>query len=319
MGRVTIPLSLSSWLTIVRNILLMSPCMMVTACAFLVVGSRPNRNPPSCFSHPITASTVSSSGIHCALYHSQARLIQQQNDHGPTVCRRNSSEDRFTCLFRTRLFNGASPNNKDAELLEQLLGGLLTEDTEEKNIKGKNIIENTKQTKARTTKATTTPPSPLERALLQGVVPADAGVGSGCLPGDYGFDPLNVATKDYFRQVQTFLLKFLNWGDSDDNEDEEQDKNEEAMIADVGAAMPKRGFVGNNDQGARPPALILRDYHEVEIRHGRLAMLAALFWPLQEILDRMFLPESFGSTTVIYGGTTLPYLTLIMTLFMTLL
>eukprot|EP00978_Attheya_sp_CCMP212_P001225 scaffold2553_cov32-Attheya_sp.AAC.4 len=147
---------------------------------------------------------------------------------------------------------------------------------------------------------TTTTPSPLERALLQGVVPADAGVGSECLPGDYGFDPLNVATKDYFHQVQTFLLKFLNWGGSDDDEEEEEDEMEEAIIADVAAAMPKRDFVGNNDQGARPPALILRDYREAEIRHGRLAMLADLFWPLQEILDRMFLPETFGSTTVIY-------------------
>jgi len=418
----------------------MSPCIVVTAGAFLVVGSRPNRNPLSCFSHPITTthrvltststSTVSSSGVHCgALLYPQARRRQNQIDHVPSVFRRNSGEDRFTCVFQTRLFNSNNPadeeeeegllaeeeddedeelllleldnldnlyveyeeedddysdntietndneeddeqnelflrqelgklndleamllemeedlgislsgedkenetlslsddNNmsdmgerqkaEDAELLEQLLGGLLTDDTiweEENTIKGKNIIENDKQTKAIRT-ITTTTPSPLERALLQGVVPADAGVGSGCLPGDYGFDPLNVATKDYFRQVQTFLLKFLNWGGSDDNEDEDEEQD------DVGAAMPKRGFVGNNDQGARPPALILRDYREAEIRHGRLAMLAALFWPLQEILDRMFLPETFGSTTVIYGGTTLPYLTPIMTLFMMLL
>mmetsp|Transcript_19913 Transcript_19913/g.36126 ORF Transcript_19913/g.36126 Transcript_19913/m.36126 type:complete len:558 (-) Transcript_19913:33-1706(-) len=423
-----------------RNLLLMSPCIVVTAGAFLVVGSRPNRNPLSCFSHPITTthrvltststSTVSSSGVHCgALLYPQARRRQNQIDHVPSVFRRNSGEDRFTCVFQTRLFNSNNPadeeeeegllaeeeddedeelllleldnldnlyveyeeedddysdntietndneeddeqnelflrqelgklndleamllemeedlgislsgedkenetlslsddNNmsdmgerqkaEDAELLEQLLGGLLTDDTiweEENTIKGKNTIENDKQTKAIRT-ITTTTPSPLERALLQGVVPADAGVGSGCLPGDYGFDPLNVATKDYFRQVQTFLLKFLNWGGSDDNEDEDEEQD------DVGAAMPKRGFVGNNDQGARPPALILRDYREAEIRHGRLAMLAALFWPLQEILDRMFLPETFGSTTVIYGGTTLPYLTPIMTLFMMLL
>ncbi|KAL3769247.1 hypothetical protein ACHAWU_007001 [Discostella pseudostelligera] len=82
----------------------------------------------------------------------------------------------------------------------------------------------------------------------------------------------------------------------------------------AGAAMPTVGFVGEDDD--RPPALILRDYREAEIRHGRLAMLAAIIWPLQEILDRIFIPDSFGSTTVIYGGTTLPFTPLIMTFFM---
>merc|ERR1712194_53676 len=71
------------------------------------------------------------------------------------------------------------------------------------------------------------------------------------------------------------------------------------------------------DEGEeRPPALILRDYREAEIRHGRIAMLAAVIWPLEEILDRIFIPESFGSTTVIYGGPTLPFLPLIMTFFL---
>ena len=45
-------------------------------------------------------------------------------------------------------------------------------------------------------------------------------------------------------------------------------------------------------------------------------MLAAVIWPLQEILDRIFIPKSFGSTTVIYGGPTLPFLPLIMTFLM---
>ena len=45
-------------------------------------------------------------------------------------------------------------------------------------------------------------------------------------------------------------------------------------------------------------------------------MLAAMIWPLEEILDRIFLMESFGKMTVIYGGPTLPFMPLIMTFFM---
>jgi hypothetical protein len=147
----------------------------------------------------------------------------------------------------------------------------------------------------------------LERALMGGVVPADAGVGSGILPGDIGFDPLEFSTKDYFKQVQTFILNLLPERKKQMTEDSEAEDNL------AGAALPTIGFVGEEE---RPPALILRDYREAEIRHGRLAMLAAVIWPLQEILDRIFLPESFGSMTVIYGGTTLPFLPLLMTFMM---
>mmetsp|Transcript_16101 Transcript_16101/g.30880 ORF Transcript_16101/g.30880 Transcript_16101/m.30880 type:complete len:495 (-) Transcript_16101:1674-3158(-) len=144
----------------------------------------------------------------------------------------------------------------------------------------------------------------LEKALLGGVVPAEAGVGSGLLPGDCGFDPLELATKDYFTQVQNFILTLLP---------KKKDQSYDEANSEAGAALPTIGFVGEED---RPPALILRDYREAEIRHGRLAMLAAMIWPLQEILDRIFIPESFGETTVIYGGPTLPFLPLMMTFFM---
>jgi len=143
----------------------------------------------------------------------------------------------------------------------------------------------------------------LERALMGGVVPAEAGVGSRILPGDGGFDPLELSTKDYFKQIQNFILKLFPERKSDKPEQE----------PDAGAAMPTVGFVGEEE---RPPALILRDYREAEIRHGRLAMLAAVIWPMQEIFDRIFIPDSFGSTTVIYGGPTLPFLPLIMTFLM---
>ena len=161
----------------------------------------------------------------------------------------------------------------------------------------------------------------LERALMGGVVPADAGVGSGMLPGDWGWDPWDLSTKDYFKQVQNYILKFLPERRNVEEEDTAAATTTSKSVStasgtpeDVaGAALPTFGFVGEEE---RPTALILRDYREAEIRHGRLAMLAAVIWPMQELLDRIFIPESFGSMTIIYGGTTLPFLPLLMTFFM---
>lgn len=150
----------------------------------------------------------------------------------------------------------------------------------------------------------------LERALMGGVVPVEAGVGSGMLPCDYGFDPLNLSTKDFFKKIQNFILNLVPARKSS----ETTTNGKQLREPEAGAAMPTMGFVGQDDD--RPPALILRDYREAEIRHGRLAMLAAIIWPMQEILDRIFIPDSFGSTTVMYGGPTLPFMPLIMTFFM---
>lgn len=142
--------------------------------------------------------------------------------------------------------------------------------------------------------------TPLERALLQGVVPADAGVGSRSLPGDYGFDPLGLSAKDLFPSVQKFLLKLLPPPLVLYNNDREEEERKEDI--------------------ARPKALIIRDFREAEIRHGRLAMLAAVIWPLQELIDRAILPVEEYTFTIIYGeGTTLPFLVLLMTLIMMLL
>lgn len=130
----------------------------------------------------------------------------------------------------------------------------------------------------------------LEQALLQGVVPANAQVGGDTLPGDWGFDPLRLAERDYIHQAQYRFLSILPGGNP---------KND----------PPPR---------PRPPALVLRDYREAEIRHGRLAMLAAVIWPLQEKVDKFVLDEEqFGP--IIYGPVTLPYFPLIMTLIMMLL
>jgi hypothetical protein len=129
--------------------------------------------------------------------------------------------------------------------------------------------------------------SALEEALKQGVVPADAGVGSGSLSGDFGFDPLNLSRKDYIGVSQRFVQSLV-----------------------PGPAMPEYSM--------RPFALILRDYREAEIRHGRLAMLASILWPVQEMLDRFVLEENqFGS--LVYGAVTLPFIPLFMTLVMMLL
>jgi hypothetical protein len=155
-------------------------------------------------------------------------------------------------------------------------------------------------------------PSALEEALLQGVVPASAGVGSKCLPADYGFDPLGLATKDYFKRVQNLLVSLLP--ERKDNDDDNYD-----AAAQSGAALPLTSKPTSSDFEERPAALILRDYREIEIRHGRLAMLASILWPLQEIIDRLFLPDLFGSTTFVYGGVTLPFISLLMTLIMLLL
>jgi light-harvesting complex I chlorophyll a/b binding protein 1 len=189
----------------------------------------------------------------------------------------------------------------DKDTLDELLGGMAQDeddfegqDDDDDNNNNDDMIaieKNEKERKRETAAAS------LERALLQGVVPVSAGVGSACLPGDWGFDPLNLATKDYFRSSQTAILNLLpSNGDNNNNND----------------SIPQSQQVG------RPKALILRDYREAEIRHGRLAMLAAIFWPLQEMLDRLILSkEQFGP--LIYGPVTLPYFPLAMTAIMLLL
>lgn len=147
----------------------------------------------------------------------------------------------------------------------------------------------------------------LERALLQGVVPVSAGVGNEVLPGDYGFDPFHLSDKDYFRQAQGFLINLLP--SRDDITDDEHDDD----IVPVSITKNQ-----TSSKPPRPKALILRDLREAETRHGRLAMLAAVFWPLQEMLDRLLLdPEQCGP--ILYGPITLPYFPLLMTGIMLLL
>merc|ERR1719263_549267 len=63
---------------------------------------------------------------------------------------------------------------------------------------------------------------------------------------------------------------------------------------------------------SRSAALVLRDYREAELKHGRLAMLAAVAWPLQEKLNPILaahfrmpnlLAETGGmSPSVLNGG-----------------
>mmetsp|Transcript_25573 Transcript_25573/g.75070 ORF Transcript_25573/g.75070 Transcript_25573/m.75070 type:complete len:287 (+) Transcript_25573:3-863(+) len=70
--------------------------------------------------------------------------------------------------------------------------------------------------------------------------------------------------------------------------------------------------LGSAEDKARSPAFILRDYRDAELRHGRLAMLAALGWPVQELVnpaisralrEPMLLVETGGrSPSVLNGG-----------------
>jgi hypothetical protein len=152
----------------------------------------------------------------------------------------------------------------------------------------------------------TGPFSALESALMQGVVPVGAGVGDDSLPGDFGFDPLHLSKRDFFRPAQSVLLRMLPGGGSYSGFDgsptvDESPSNATATL-----------------EGQRPPALILRDYREAEIRHGRLAMLAAVVWPLQEMLDRLVLEDDLYGP-LLYGPVTLPYLPLFMTAVLLLL
>jgi hypothetical protein len=43
--------------------------------------------------------------------------------------------------------------------------------------------------------------------------------------------------------------------------------------------------LGSANEKERSLAFVLRDYREAELRHGRLAMLAALAWPVQELVN----------------------------------
>ena len=115
---------------------------------------------------------------------------------------------------------------------------------------------------------------PLESALELGVVPTEAGVGSGALPGDFGFDPFGFSEKDWFKQTQRALLSIVP--ERKYEEDEESSAGQEESGYD-GGAIPKSLRVKTfDDMEKRPASLIIRDYREAEIRHGRLVSLMHL-------------------------------------------
>jgi light-harvesting complex I chlorophyll a/b binding protein 1 len=76
-------------------------------------------------------------------------------------------------------------------------------------------------------------------------------LGGGGVPGDYGFDPLKLADKDLH------------------------------LFSATDRAMQ---VIRTEAFADRAPELVLRDYRDAEIRHGRLAMMAAVAWPVQEIV-----------------------------------
>jgi light-harvesting complex I chlorophyll a/b binding protein 1 len=70
--------------------------------------------------------------------------------------------------------------------------------------------------------------------------------------------------------------------------------------------------LGSANEKDRSAAYVLRDYREAELRHGRLAMLAAIAWPVQELVNPVlsralrepdFLSQLGGmSPSVLNGG-----------------
>ena len=62
-------------------------------------------------------------------------------------------------------------------------------------------------------------------------------------------------------------------------------------------------FPASATDKTRAPELVLREYRDAELRHGRLAMLAALAWPVQVgLVARLFDSATLGpclySTTI---------------------
>ena len=185
----------------------------------------------------------------------------------------------------------------DERSIEEILGNLTSsEEYEEiKNIIGDKTLVPTKNI----TLFREALYNDLEEVLLQGVVPVSAGVGSESLPGDFGFDPLHLADRDLFRPAQDYLLQLL------------------PPISQVHSSNVSN-IEPSEPVPPRPKALVLRDYREAEIRHGRIAMLAAMIWPIQEMVDRYILSdEQFGP--LLYGPVTLPYFPLFMTAMLLLL
>jgi len=111
---------------------------------------------------------------------------------------------------------------------------------------------------------------PLESALELGVVPTEAGVGSGALPGDFGFDPFGFSERDWFKQVQKSLLSVVP--------EKTRGKEEKVAQGYDGSAIPESMRVTTfDDMEQRPASLIIRDYREAEIRHGRLVSKRNIF------------------------------------------
>lgn len=118
----------------------------------------------------------------------------------------------------------------------------------------------------------------LLRALSSETLPVDMVVGDESLPGDIGFDPLGFSKLDPFVVLHKNRLNLID---------------------------------GTRQVKKRPSSLIIRDYRDCEVRHGRVAMLAAILWPLQELWDRIVFPSDY-EFSVIFGGPTLPFVPLFM-------
>ena len=104
--------------------------------------------------------------------------------------------------------------------------------------------------------------APLTPTLLVYLQPFGNALSSPRMPADYGFDPLGVGKAD----LHVFSAT-----------DRANQIVERKRALSLGLPL----VMGPID---RDPAIVLKDYRDSEIRHGRLAMLAALAYPVQELL-----------------------------------
>ncbi|GMH56623.1 hypothetical protein TrLO_g14355 [Triparma laevis f. longispina] len=122
------------------------------------------------------------------------------------------------------------------------------------------------------------PEDRLKNILNSATPPIESIPGTGGLPGDCNFDPLN------FHKFDPYLLLHRN---------------------------RLRLTSGSTPIKTRPKNLIMRDYRASEIRHGRLCMLVSILWPAQELLNNLILPSDY-TFSILGGGLTLPWIPLFM-------
>jgi light-harvesting complex I chlorophyll a/b binding protein 1 len=107
------------------------------------------------------------------------------------------------------------------------------------------------------------------------------------------------------------LDEFEDEEDMPDDYDPDKDQTyiDFNFVADYGfdpLGIARFDLIGTAMDNKRPFQQVLRDYREAELRHGRLAMMAAIVWPLQELSEPMLMTETAAGSaqhpSVLNGG-----------------